>query len=431
MPSGPPFSLMPASSVAVPPIGTTKVTATCSPTAAGTFMTTIAIEAADAFASPPVMLAATCEGSTDPLYGTPTALGFGEVRMTAGPVTKTVMLQAATGPQLTLSGQPALESTNSNIVLGALSAMTTPATFDVTIDPAVEADLTEHILISTSDQTLRIPITGRVVKPAYSVPPVLDIGTFCINQPTTQSSLALQSTGTATIGLDAPVLANMSARFDLSPTSPASYPTVLAPGEPATVAITPHPQQSRTTLTDTITWTTDVETAPTATTQLTASFIDSGGAIAPPALDFGKVIVHLSDDNGQRVVIQNCNGSALMLDAPTIKAPFSIDSPNIPSLLNPNETATFSIGFHPTRLGTFTGALLISSQQLATPLMVSLAGEGIPGNPSSDAGSGTPPHPADTGCGCHASGVGGTAPALVVVVVVLVPLRRRRIRYAR
>ena len=166
---------------------------------------------------------------------------------------------------------------------------------------------------------------------------MLDIGTFCINQPTTQSSLALQSTGTATIGLEAPALATMPSRFELSPTTPASYPTALAPGQSAIVAITPQPQQLATTLTDTITWTTDDEVAPVATTQLTARFIDSGGAIAPPALDFGRVVVHISEDNGQRVVIQNCNGSPLMLDAPLIKAPFSIDSPNIPTLLNPNE----------------------------------------------------------------------------------------------
>jgi len=430
MPSGPPFALMPATMIAVQPTGTTKVTATCSPTAAGVSTTTITMDAPDAFMSPPVMLTATCEGSTQPLFGTPTALVFGEVRTTAGPVTKTVMLQAATGPQVTLSGQPTLETTNSNIMLGALSSTTTPATFDVTIDPAVEGDLGDQIVVATSDQTIKIPVTGRVVKPDYTVPPGLDIGTFCINQPTTQSSLTLQSTGTATIEIAAPALAAMPSPFELSTTTPASYPTELAPGQSAIVAITPHPQQTRTTLTDTITWTTDDEDAPTATTQLTATFIDSGGAIAPPALDFGKVIVHLGEDNGQRVVIQNCNGSPLMLDAPTIKAPFSIDSPNVPSLLNPNETATFSIGFHPTRLGTFTGTLLISSQQLATPLMVALSGEGAPGNPDVDAGSATPPHPGDSGCGCHTTGVGGTAPVLVVVLLAIV-LGRRRIGYAR
>ena len=42
----------------------------------------------------------------------------------------------------------------------------------------------------------------------------LDIGTFCVNQPTTPSNVALRSTGTATIGLAAPALTPERA-FDL------------------------------------------------------------------------------------------------------------------------------------------------------------------------------------------------------------------------
>lgn len=427
MPAGAPFSLMPAMSATVTPTGTTKLTATCAPTAAGTFMTTFTVDAPDAFASAPITLPATCDGTAQPLFTNPTALAFGEVRTTAGSVSKTVMVQSATGAALTLTAQPVLEATNSSITIGQLSSLTTPATFDVTVDASVEGDLTNRIKLTTSDQTLELPVTGRIVKPAYAVDAMLDIGTFCINQPTAQSNLALQSTGTATIALQRPQLETIGSPFDLSTTSPLTYPADLVPGESSIVGITPHPQQQRMNVEDSILWTTDVEGAPTATTQVLAHFIDSGGAIAPPALDFGKVIVHISEDNGQRVVIQNCNANALMLDAPTIKAPFSIDSPTIPSVLNPNETATFSIGFHPTRLGTFAGTLLISSPQLTSPLSVSLSGEAIAGDPTTDAGSATPPHPGDSGCGCGASDVGAT-PLLVIAVAFL--LRRRRVRYS-
>ena len=423
MPAGAPFGLVPATSATVSPSTQTKITATCSPTQAGPFTTTFTFESPDAFASTPITIPATCEGSTQPLFANPSALAFNEVRTTAGSVTKTVMLQSANVSQLTLSGQPTLDTPNPAITLGALSSTTTPATFDVTIDASAEADLTNKISIGTSDQTIKIPLTGRIVKPAYAVDPTLDIGTFCINQPTTQSNLALQSTGTASITLDRPQLQTIGSPFDLSPTSPLAYPAMLSPGQPAIVAITPHPQQQRMTVSDTITWTTDDEDAPTATTQLTASFIDSGGAIAPPSLDFHKVVVHISKDDGQRVTIQNCNANTLMLDAPTIKPPFSIDSPTIPAQLAPNETATFSIGFHPTRLGTFSSALLISSPQLTSPLSVALTGEAIAGNPQPDAGSGTTMPPGSSGC-CESSNVGAT-PHLVVIVGFLL-LRRRR-----
>jgi uncharacterized protein (TIGR03382 family) len=427
MPSGAPFSLMPVSSVDVPPTGTTRVTATCAPTAAGSASTTITAEAMDAFSSPAISIGATCTGTTQPLYATPSAIAFGEVRTTASPATRTIML-ASTGSPLTISGQPMLETANPEITLGQLSGITTPATFEVTVAPAAEGNIATHILVSDSaGETIEIPLTASIVKPAYAVPATLSIGTFCINQPTTPANLNLISMGTATIALQPPALDRAPSPFELSLTTPSVYPSVLLPGQSARVALTPHPQPVAGSQTDTLTWTTDVEGAQSATTGVTARFIDSGGAIAPSALDFGQVTVHITRDDAQGVVIQNCNGSVLDLDAPTIKAPFSIDGPSVPTELQPNATATFRIGFHPTQLGPFTGTLLISSMQLATPLMVTLAGEGVQGDPPGpDAGSATKPRD-DTSfysCDCHATGVGGTAPILFAVLLVIA--RRRR-----
>jgi uncharacterized protein (TIGR03382 family) len=428
MPAGAPFALMPASQVTVSPGTHAKVTATCAPTAAGTFTTSITAASPDAFASSELTLTATCEGSTDALYAMPSTLAFGEIRATSAPVTRTIQLLSASGPQVTLEGQPTLETSTTGIAIGPLSSTTTPATFDVTIDPTVQGNLTNRIVVTDSDNnTIKIPVSGRVAAASYTVPQTLDLGTFCVNQPTTSSNLSLMSTGAATFELAPPTLGS-GVSFELSLTSPSTYPAEVLPGQSAIVAITPKPQQATGSASDTIMWATDVAEAPQGTTNVTAKFIDSGGAIAPPVLDFGKVLVHITDDNGQRVVLQNCNGTVLMLDPPTIKAPFSIDSPSVPSLLQPNETATLSIGFHPTRLGTFTGTLLISSQQLATPLTVSLVGEGVGGDPGiSDAGSDAGPHD-DGGCGCHTTGVGGTAPSLLVVVLVM--FRRRRFRYS-
>jgi MYXO-CTERM domain-containing protein len=427
MPGGAPFSLMPGSQVTVSPGTHAKVTATCAPIAAGPFTTTITADSADAFASSQLSIIATCVGSTDALYAMPSTLAFGEIRAMSAPVTRTVQLLSASGPQVTLDGPPSLETSTTGISIGPLSSMTTPATFDVTIDPSVDGNLTNHIFVASDGNTLKIPVSGRVAAASYTVPQALDIGTFCINQPTTSSNLSLMSTGGATFELAPPTLGS-GVSFELSLTAPSSYPAEVLPGQSAIVAITPKPQQAATSVSDTIRWATDVADAPQRTTDVTARFIDSGGAIAPPVLDFGKVLVHITEDNGQRVVLQNCNGSVLMLDPPTIKAPFSIDSPTVPSLLQPNETATFSIGFHPTRLGTFTGTLQISSQQLTTSLSVSLVGEGIGGDPGiPDAGSDAGPHD-DGGCGCHTTDVGGTAPPLFVVLLVV--FRRRRIRYS-
>ena len=117
---------------------------------------------------------------------------------------------------------------------------------------------------------------------------------------------------------------------------------MTTPAAPSpTVSITPQRQTAVAQLADTLSWHTDVAGEETATTAITARFIDQGGAIAPPSLDFGKVTVHLYSEDGQRVVVQNCNPTPLQLDQPQIKTPFALESP-FPSLLNPNETATFS-----------------------------------------------------------------------------------------
>ena len=422
----PPFSLSPASSTTVTPNADRIVAATCAPTAAGQFATTVTAQGTDAFMSPNVTLSATCEGSTLALYGTPTAAHFGEIRI--GSAARRTVQLASTGGELTFSGQPTLEAPDPDVAISALSQGTTPATFDITVAPQAEGQINHVISISdTGGETLKIPLSGRAVKAEYTVAPMVDLGTFCVGQPTTSSNVALLASGTATIGVQVPALALSPSPFQLALVSPATYPSALAAGTAAHVAITPQRQMAVTTLADTLTWSTDVAAAPTATTALTARFLDSGGAIAPPSLDFGKVVVHLYSDNGQRVMIQNCNPTPLQLDPPMLKTPFSIDSPNFPPMLNPNETTTFSLGFHPTQIGVVTETLRITSPQLPdAPLVVTVTGEGVPqGEDMPDAGVVGPGkgHTSFYACSCRTGSPGAALPLALALAWML---RRRR-----
>jgi hypothetical protein len=212
-------------------------------------------------------------------------------------------------------------------------------------------------------------------------------------------------------------------------TSPTVYPHLLAPAKPAVVAVTPKRQRNAATVADTLTWRTDVAGAETTTTSLTARFIDTGAAIAPPALNFGEELVHLFTANGQRIVIQNCNTTPLVLDPPNIRTPFSIDSPNFPAMLSPNESVAFSVGFHPTRVGTVMDTLRITSPQLpGAPLEVMLVGTGGTGDELlPDAGI-TPDKPRDS-CGCNSSNRPlGVMPIVLAVLLALSPRRRFRLR---
>ena len=428
MPTGP-FSLNPATSALVTPMADKIVTATCAPTSAGVANTTITASSGDVVTAAPVTVNATCNGSTSPLYANPTALALGEIRIDDGASGHTIQL-LTTGPQLTFTGTPHLDSANTNVTLDAMTSTTTPSTIDVTIDPQAEGDIKTNLVIDdTAGDTLLVPISGKVVTASAAVPDTLDLGTFCVDQPTASSNVALTANGTATIAVATPTVP-VASGFELSYTSPTVFPAKLPPGSQVVVAVTPLRQAAATTISDALTWSTDVQGKQTPQTAITARFIDSGGAIAPPILDFGKVPVHLYTDDGQRVMIQNCNTTVLELDPPTIKAPFSIDSPNFPTKLDPNETATFSVGFHPTRIGNFTDTLTISSPQLppGMPLQVALVGESpMPVGPGSDAGSGAGP-PVSTSfyaCSCTSASPGGGAPILLALALVM---RRRRSR---
>ena len=429
----PPFTVMPTSAVVAPNVDRT-ISVTCAPTSTGAFTTTITALAMDAVTTSPVALNATCEGSSLALYSNPTGVNLGELRTAAGPVRRTIQLLSANAPtQLTLTGQPQLESQNPLITLSPLSQATTPATFDVEIDGDTDGSLAATILVTaTNGDTLRIPLNARIVTAKYEHAQSVDLGTFCVGQPTTSSNVALANSGTATISLMPPLLGGGSP-FQIELTAPSAYPATLVPGTAATVAITPQRQMAVADLADTLTWRTDVENAQIAETSLSAKFIDQGGAIAPSALEFGDVVVHLYSETGKRVVIQNCNPTPLALFPPVIKSPFQIDSPNFPAMLNPNETATFSVGFHPTRIGLVTDTLRITSPQLPNaPLEVALSGNGVtmPVMPDAGGGSNNPGNTSFYACSCKSSRPGGLVPILIAIMCVLFARRRpRRIGY--
>jgi len=419
----PPFAMMPSASIVLPPNMAKPLAVTCTPTTATTTNATISAQAMDAFGGTTLAIDASCEGSTLPVFANPSAVDFGEIRIGSGPVRRTIQLGAVSSP-VTLTGQPELESAATTIQVGALSQMTTPASFEVTIEPQTQGDIATQILVATADGTLRIPIVGRAVTVGYEVAPALELGTFCVGQATSSVNASLVSTGTGSVALMQPTLPPGSP-FSLVNTAPTLYPTALATGKTATVAVTPDRQSTAGALATTLTWHTDVDDKPTADTAMAATFIDQGGAIAPRALDFGKVRVHLFQEDGQRVIIQNCNPTPLVLDPPMIKTPFQIDSPNFPAMLNPNETATFSVGFHPTRIGRVVDTLRITSPQLVgAPLEVMLVGEGVTTEaPSPDAGIGG--GGGDGGCCSSTPGVPARGwPVLAAIALVIV--RRRR-----
>jgi len=419
-PSGP-FTLTPSAMTSITMNSTATITAACRPTSAGTFTTTFTANAPDAFMSPPISIPATCQGTTMTVFSNPTTITLGEIRTLTTPATLPVMILGTAPAQVT---SIALETASTQLsVTGTLG--TTPVTAQLHISPTADEDLANAILVTTSAGMLRIPITGKIVTADFTVPPVTSLGTFCVNAPTPTSTLALTSTGTATLRLGAPHMDSTSSAFDLVLSSPSSYPSILMPGAAATVTVTPKRQSFAGGQHDEIVWTTDVAGRTEERTMISALFVADGGAIAPSALMFGKVPIHIDSRMPQSVTLQNCDTTPIMLDDPEIDPPFTIDSPNFPQELAPNETATFSIGFHPTKLGVYVQTLRLSSNQLDAPLEVALSGEATSGSGDGDGGLDDGLDPKSF-YGCSGCSTREPSGGLLIGLAFAAALRRRR-----
>jgi len=425
-PTGSPFTVAPGPSFAVTTTAPTPLTITCTPTAAGTAIAELQLSAPDV-QTVPAHVTLRCTG--DPaamLVATPPAVLLGEVRL-AAPITSHVAI-ASVGAPIMLTAA-ALETAIAGLTVRGTPA-TTPATLDLTAAPQTDGSLENRITVTPSTGSpLAIPITGTAVTVGYHVPDAVSLGTFCVQQPTTPRIVALSSTGTATLGVSAPTLQSADSPFDLVLVAPLGYPSVVAPHQLATISATPKRRDLAGLVSDDVVWTIDVAGGATARTTLTATFVGDGGAIAPDMLAFGQFGVHVDARNAQPVTLQNCSTSSFRLDTPQVPAPFSIDSPSFPAALNPGEIASFSVGFHPTKLGKVTKTLSITSPQLQRPLTVELSGEGVAPIGDGDAGITSTELPSTSFYACGSCTTGAPSSAIVLALVALglvVPRRRRR-----
>ena len=433
------FSTSPANPVTVTDTATTTVLLTCSPNGStSTLMTTFTASAPDTVNNTPVTITATCTGTDAALVASPASIPFGEIRRDRpAPTPKTIELKNVSTQPLMLSGNPELMPGVPALTLTPPSSLSIGANsmqqITLSVSTAADADLTSTITATDdvdSGYTLQIPVTGKVVTPAASVPATLDLGTFCVNQETTASTVVLTSTGTGKFYLpNAPVMMmGGSSPFQLALKAPLTYPALLAPTESASVDIKPKRQAQALPVHDTIEWSTDIMGAPQPTTQVSASFLDDGAAIAPASLDFGQVPVHVQNQDALSVTVQNCSTSALALSGVIDDPAFTFDTTQFPSSLMPGQTATFGVLFEPTKIQHYDGTLTISTVPATqTMLMVKLSGDGIASDGGGDAGPGSGNGLSDTSfyaCSCRTSSPVGGLPIVLALGAII--LRRRR-----
>jgi len=410
----------------VAPGATADVRVACTPSAAQEFTAMLEIRSghASAYAGNPRLIELRCTGTAGQLYSEPSAVDFGEVRIAAGQtVTKTVTLRTGAGA-LPITAPPALTANPTNTLsVSAPSAASVAVaepftTFEVVLDPAVDTPslATTVAVTAGGTDTIEIPVLGKIVTPAVTVPEELMIGSFCVGRTPATVEARMTSIGTATIGLPTkPYLAAMTASgFNLDP---GSYPSSLQPGESAGVRVRPLGRDTAGTVTDTLVWSTDIEgDLALPMTSMSAEFIENGGAISPQRVDFGRVMLREAAQ-ATTIRIQNCGVAPLSLGVATISpaGEFRNESRSpLPSMLAPNAVATVVVGFVPARTGTRNGTLTIGSSE--GDLTVTLTGVGL-GTETDE-----PEKTSFYACDCTTSDPAAAWPAVVVVLA----LRRRR-----
>ncbi|HEY4060057.1 MAG TPA: choice-of-anchor D domain-containing protein [Kofleriaceae bacterium] len=438
------YTLSPPSMLAVPPGPPSDVTVTCTPTGTGNTPGVITTTSSDATLASPIAVAVNCVGTSSALFTTPSAINLGEVRVGSAEQDISIMLRSTGAPLQIVS--ETLATVDDRLAIVPTVPQPTGTSFTLTVNPVSTlstGSLTNEIVVTTSTNvTVRIPIRGTVVAPDYVVPAATSLGSFCVNQPTTSDRVALQSVGTGTLTLSAPTLAkDKMSPFDLTLLAPTIYDTPVAPGGAASVVITPKRSNVSGIVTDDLVWTTDLLGKSTQHTTVSASFVADGGAVAPFSLVFPATLIHLDTENAQRVTLQNCETQPITNLKILVPAPFSVDVGTPPPTLAPNETVTFSVGFHPTRVGTFGSMdpspeaaqdhlfMTVSADQFTPSLTVELFGTGITSPPLPDAGV-TPTNVDDSSfysCdGCSSNAPSSCALALGVLTVALGSRRKRR-----
>ncbi|HMG20470.1 MAG TPA: choice-of-anchor D domain-containing protein, partial [Kofleriaceae bacterium] len=235
-PAGPPFSISPASNLAVTTAATTPVTVTCTPAAAGKTTAMLQLSAPDV-PGPPLAIALHCAGDpAQALVATPPAVLLGEIRTATSKVSPIQI--ASTGAPIALTAAD-LETAIAGLSVTGAPA-TTPATLELIAAPPLELSLDDRVIVKpTPGQPLAIAVTGTAVTASYTAPTAISLGAFCVKQPTAPRILALTSLGSGTIGLSAPALQNPDSPFDLAPVAPLGYPNVVAAGQRAVISVTP------------------------------------------------------------------------------------------------------------------------------------------------------------------------------------------------
>ncbi len=407
---------------------TRTIFVSCKPTAAGSYDDLLVI-------TPPsgttvhstANFAMHCEAVDGGVHPAPSPIALGEIRVGTA-VSPVVVTLSGSGAPIDITSGPSLTGTNPALSVSAATPSTITSTqaasFTLAVDTTAEdLDLTDTISV-TAGTGLAIQVSGKITTPAITHTNDLDLGTFCIGEPTPTATATFTASGTASILMTRPTLAlGAASPFSATYTAPVetAYATGyrLVAGTSATIELHTNDHAGVGDVGDTLTWPSDMPGQPMAVTTLAAHFVDAGAAIAPGSIDFGPVAVHLTSPP-HTISLQNCGDTPIDLARATISSPVfrDVSTAALPSSLASGQVAKIDVMFVPPKAGGFQATLSVVAS--TGTLTAVLTGIGLGGADSAGDRTGF------YACSCRTADPATGAPIVLAIAGVLFRRRRRK-----
>lgn len=353
-----------ATSVTVPPSGTTNVAVTFTPTALGGVGGTLQITH-DAAGSP---MAADLAGTgIGPVISVPASLDFGPQLVGTTSAPKTVVVDNTGSDTLTITALSLTGDYTTTTTTPITIAPGTSKSIAIALTPAATGTRTGTLTI-TSDAfntpSAAVGLSGLGIQPDLSAPATLSFGEVRVGDAANQT-LTVTNSGTATL-----TIASVTATGRFSNAD--SFPIAVAPGNTADLTLTFSPIATGT-VTDTIAIVSDAPGSPTAVA-VDGVGVEPQLATDVVALDFGLQRVGVPSLE-RAIVVSNPGTFPLAVSAVTVSAPFAVTSASS-FVVAPGAQELVTVTFTPTAEGATAQTLTLIHDAPGSPTTIELQGVG-------------------------------------------------------
>jgi hypothetical protein len=247
------------------------------------------------------------------------------------------------------------------------------STFTVGFTPTAAGSMAGSVtLVNNSPSSpLVVALTGTGVASALQLttsPTALSFGNIATGTSTTQS-VTVTNTGNSSVTISQ--ISESGTGFSVAGIT---VPLALTTGQSTTFSVTFDPATTGS-LSGSVTITSNATNSP-ATIALSGTGVQAQISVTPASVSFGNVSVGVS--NTQSLTIKNTGTANLSVSQAVLSGSgYTLSGLTVPLTVAAGGSSTFTIGFTPASVSSFTGSLTLVSNTTNSPLIVALSGAGI------------------------------------------------------